>query len=115
MRKLISLIAVGVIAASLPAGDEPLAGNWKLNILEDGQLATLWIVRLESKAGKWSGAADALKGVPETKLGEIQLDGDLIHFDLRLKNGVGFQFEGRMPRAGAKKVLGSITRDGKSI
>ncbi len=115
MRSVISLAALAILSLPLHAGEEALAGHWKLNILEDGQLANLWIVRLENKAGKWTGAAEGLKGVPETKLDAVDVQGDLLHFNLRLKNGVAFQFEAKMPRAGAKKVFGSITRDGKSI
>lgn len=115
MRTFATLLAIAVTALSLHAGDDGLAGNWKVVILEDGQLVNPWLVRLEAKAGKLIGAAEGLKGVPETKLNDLKLTGDLIQFELRVAGRISFAFEGKTPRAGAKKVLGSVTRDGKSI
>src|SRR5262245_21443114 len=69
MRTFISgLIAAALFAATLTAGDDGVAGNWKVIILEESQLANPWLIRVENKAGKWSGAAEGLKGMPATKL-----------------------------------------------
>lgn len=110
-----AVLLVASVTLALHAGDDGVAGNWKLIILEDGQLANPWLLRLENKAGKWAGTAEALKGVAETALRDLKVADDLIHFDLRVADRVTFQFEGKTPRAGAKKIFGSITREGKSI
>jgi hypothetical protein len=115
MRLVASFMLIATVAGVLAAGDEGLAGTWKLSILEDGQLATLWLVRLESKAGKWSAETEGLKGVPPGVVSDVQVRNDLIQFQLRVGKEAIFQFEGKVPRAGAKKALGSITREGRSI
>lgn len=114
MRTFAVLLAASV-TLTLHAGDDGVAGNWKIVILEDGQLANPWLLRLESKAGKWTGSVEALKGIPESALRELKVGDDLLHFELRVADRITFQFEGRTPRAGAKKILGSLTREGKSI
>ena len=115
MRTFAALIAASLLASTLAAGDDGLAGNWKVVILEDGQLVSAWLIRIENKAGTWSGAAEALKGAPEAKLNDFKITGDLVNFELRIRNGPIFQFEGKVPRAGAKKILGSIGREGNTI
>jgi len=115
MRAILSLAVIGMTALSLPAGDDGLAGNWKVILLEDNQPANLWLVRLESKGGKLTGAVEGLKGVPQTTIADVKVGGDLLQFELRIDNVGQFQFEGQMPRAGAKKILGSVTRDGKTV
>jgi hypothetical protein len=115
MRTFAAFLVTGFFTLALYAGEDGLAGNWKVVILEDGQLANHWLVRLEHKAGKWSGEAEGLRGIPETVLKDLKLSGDLLQFELRVAERVSFQFEGKVSRAGAKKILGSISRDGKSI
>lgn len=111
----LGLFVAGLFAATLTAGDDGVAGNWKVIILEESQLANPWLIRVENKAGKWSGAAEGLKGMPATKLNDFKVSGDLVQFELKLPNGITFHFEGKAPRAGAKKILGSISREGNTI
>ena len=115
MRTFATLLLVGVSAFSLRAGEETLAGNWKVVVLQGGQPGTPWLIQIESKAGKLSGSAEGLRDMPATKLQNVKVVGDLLQFDLRVADKVTFQFEGKTPRAGAKKVLGSVTIEGKSM
>lgn len=115
MRMLATLLVVGLSAIALSAGDDGLAGNWKVVVLQGGQPGTPWLIQLESKAGKLTGTAEGLKEMPATKIQDVKVVGDLFQFDLRVADRVTFQFEGKMPRAGAKKVLGSVTIEGKSM
>jgi hypothetical protein len=115
MRAFLTLLLVGLTALPLRAGDDGLTGNWKMIIFEDNQPANLWLLRLENKAGKLSGAVEGLKGVPETAIADLSVVGDLLQFELRIPNVGKFQFEGKTPRAGAKKVLGSVTRESKTV
>ncbi|MCS7045420.1 MAG: hypothetical protein NZO58_03595 [Gemmataceae bacterium] len=117
MRQLAVLVVFTALALAMPtsrAGEETLVGHWKLVLIEEGQLANLWLIGFENRGGKWSGVAQGLKEVPETKLTDLKV-GELVQFDLLIRGGLRFQFEARLPRAGAKKVLGSITREGRTI
>jgi hypothetical protein len=115
MRVVATFFVLALLTPTLAAQDAPLAGSWKLNILEDGQIMNFWLVRLENKDGKWSGEAEILDKVPPTTVHDVKVESDLFEFQLRLANRVTFIFEGKTPRPGAKKVLGSITREGRTI
>lgn len=115
MRTFAPLVVIGLIAAPLLAGDDGLAGNWKVMVMEASGPGNPWLISLGNKGGKWSGTAEGLGEMPETTIQNIRLAGDLIQFDLRVADKVTFQFEGKTPRAGAKKVLGSVAIQGKSI
>ncbi|MFO0965557.1 MAG: DUF1223 domain-containing protein [Gemmataceae bacterium] len=115
MRGAISLFVVLALGGLAQAGGEPLAGNWKLTFHNGDEQATLWLLHLEAKEGKVAGKATSLGGVPPTKLGEIKVTGDLFAFNLELPKAPpgGINFEGRLPRPGAKKVFGTIKLGGK--
>lgn len=103
--------------AALPAlaqGDG-LAGNWKVTILEDNQFASFWLLHFEGSGEKLTGSVTSLKAIPPTKISAIEAKGDLLTFGLTLQNGIKFSFEGKMPRAGAKKIYGTIARGAGSI
>ncbi|MBX9681536.1 MAG: hypothetical protein K2X38_22505 [Gemmataceae bacterium] len=103
--------------AALPAwaqGDG-LAGNWKATILEDNQFASFWLLHFEGSGEKLTGSVTSLKAIPPTKISAIEAKGDLLTFGLTLQNGIKFSFEGKMPRAGAKKIYGTIARGVGSI
>src|SRR5262249_49807715 len=88
-------------------------GRWKFTFLQDGQSINFWVVDLQSKDGKLTGGVEPTRpGLPPGKIADASIDGDLLRFALRLENGVEFKFEGKLPRAGGKKILGSVTRGG---
>jgi hypothetical protein len=96
---------------ALRAGDDGLAGNWKLSLLDDGNPVPVWLVKLESKGGKLSGAVDGLRRMPAATLEDARVDGDRLYFTIKVKGRDGsqnFAFEGILPKAGGKKILGSI-------
>src|SRR4051794_24086046 len=115
MRLRLVLLALFLLAGPVQAGGDALAGQWKVTIFEDGQNLNFWLLRLESKDGKLAGSVESMTPrIPATKVRDISVDGDLLHLQLQLANGVVFRFEGKLPRAGAKKVLGSVNRGGMS-
>ena len=77
MRAVASFVILTALAATLTAQDAPLAGNWKVHIVEDGQVINLWLVRLENKGGKWSGEAEPVENVPATTVNDVKVEGDL--------------------------------------
>jgi hypothetical protein len=96
------------------AGDDGVSGNWKMSIFEDGQQLPLWLVTLESKGGKLTGAIEPLRKVPPSSLSDVKLTGDRLTFTIKL-GGQPFGFEGKLPQAGGKKILGSFSRGPQMI
>jgi hypothetical protein len=93
------------------AGDDGLAGNWKLSLLDDGNPVPVWLVKLQSKGGKLTGSADGLRRMPSATVDDARIEGDRLYFTLNVKTRDGaqsFTFEGLLPKAGGKKILGSI-------
>lgn len=113
MMSLALLLILSPVA--LAGGEDVLAGNWKVNLLEDGQVLNFWILKFESKDGKITGLAQNLRRVPPSTMDNVQLQGDLLLFTIRLNQQVQFSFEGKLPRPGAKKIYGSISRGGNQI
>ena len=114
MRHGLSLFAVLLSLSAAFAGGESLNGRWKLSIFEDGKTLNFWLLNFESKDGKVVGGAETIAKIPRTKVADFAVVGELVQFDLKLENGVVFRFEGKLPQAGGKKILGSITRNGLS-
>lgn len=116
-------IVAGFTLCLLPvahAGDEGLAGAWKVTLIEKAnpvemKQMTFWLLRLEVKGGKLVGTADSSPGVPPTTVEDVSTTGDVLSFKLNLKGGPTFQFEGKLPRAGAKKFSGTIGRSGQML
>jgi hypothetical protein len=109
----LTLLAIGMLLGPpAQAGGDGAAGNWKVTIFqEDGTQVTFWLVILENKGGKLGGTVESLNKVPATTLSEAKVSGDLLQFTLKLaKGGQVFDFQGRLPKAGGKKVFGSLAR-----
>ena len=116
MRILSALLLVGLfLLPRAQAGDEGVTGNWRVTILEDGNQVSFWLISLESKGGKLSGSAHPIGKVPPTALQDAKVSGDLLQFTLKLKNGPVFSFEGKLPKAGGKKIFGSLARSTQMI
>lgn len=111
---MLAFAAGGACCGNGRAGDAP-AGNWKMTIFEDGQQVSFWIITLDEKDGKTTGQAQSLKNVPPTSLESLKVDGDVVRFVLKIKNGPTFDYEGKLPRLGAKKTFGSLSRSGSMI
>jgi hypothetical protein len=95
------------------ADGDGIAGRWKFNFLQDSQTISFWLLDIDSKDGKLTGTVEPTRtGVPSGKISEFVVDGDLVRFALKLENSVEFRFEGKLPRAGGKKILGSVQRAG---
>ena len=116
-----AITAFLLLTLSLQAGDDGLSGNWKLSIYDAGQQNSFWILHLASKDGKLKITATPLKGLPEVEVKEVKLSGDTINFAMtghlirgKDKVQINFDFEGKLPKPGAKRILGSLTFDGST-
>lgn len=113
MRLLATSLALLLAAGTLAqAGDDGVAGNWKLSIIEDGQQIPLWIVRLANKDGKLTGQTVPLRRVPASAVSDLKVTGDRLTFAIKLGNTL-FNFETRLPAPGGKKMYGSVARGGQ--
>ena len=104
------LTAAGAVRA---ADEAPApAGSWKMTLPFQG--GATWLVKLESKDGKWTGTAAAAEKVPEGKLQNVTVADGVLKFDLRLEQEeLTLPFEGAVPKD-ASKIRGSITLNGKA-
>jgi hypothetical protein len=110
-------LMVGLLMA-LPAlgGEDGLTGNWKLVMYDGNRQTYFWLVRLDSKDGKLTATAESLRGAPQVKVDEVKLIGDTFQIRFRAsvvqmgeKHFFDLNYEGKLPKPGAKKILGSIS------
>ena len=112
----LALVLSTTFAGIAVAGGDGIAGHWKFTFLQDAQAINFWVLDFESKDGKLTGGVEATRpGLPSGKLSDLVVDGDLLKFVLKLENGIEFRFEGKLPRAGGKKILGSVQRSGAPL
>jgi len=116
MRLLSAFLVMGLLLVPLArAGEEGVAGNWKVTILDDGNQVSFWLILFENKGGKLTGTVDPLGKIPPTTLSEARVSGDLLEFTLQVQMGPVFSFQGKIPKAGAKKIFGSLARGGTGV
>ena len=115
MRLISATLVLALAVGTLRGGEDPVTGYWKVNLFEDGQQMTYWLLKLENKAGKVSGSISPLKRIPPTTVDDLKLAGDVLRFTIRLESGVAFSFEGKVPKAGGKILFGSVARGPQMI
>ena len=123
MRTAFSALACGfLLTAPVFAGDDGLTGNWKLSIFDGGQQISFWLLRMDSKDGKLTVTATALKDAPKAKAEDVKLVGDTFTIKFRAtvnrQNGpqeITLSYEGKLPKPGAKKIFGSVSQGGTPI
>ena len=82
----------------LPLGPSQAAevapgGTWKLS-LPLGGARPLWIVKFESKDGKWTGSVVSTRqGVPAGKLDKLAVTKDALRFTMGIQGAPGIPFE----------------------
>jgi len=116
MRIIIATLIAMLVSLPVFAGDDGLTGNWKFNILSQGDVVTLWLLTVEKgKDGKLTATADSYRGAPKAKVAEIETTGDLLTAKFLINvqgQQATFEFEAKLPKPGAKKVFGSLTQGG---
>ncbi len=117
MARSLGALMAGLLlvqAGAVRAADEaPVpAGSWKMTLPFQG---ATWLVKLESKDGKWTGTADAAEKVPAAKVQNVAVTDGVLKFDLRLEQqGLTLPFEGAVPKQG-DKIRGSVLLNGKAM
>jgi hypothetical protein len=123
MRLFIPAITFAlVLALPLAAGEDGLSGSWKLSIFDGGRQISFWILSLKSKDGKLDVAASPLKGAPKVEVSQVRQTGDTfaMTFKATLAEGgqkvvVTFDYEGKLPKPGAKKIYGSLSQGNNTV
>ncbi|MBI2806327.1 MAG: hypothetical protein HYX68_15215 [Planctomycetes bacterium] len=126
MRSAPTFCAAALVSAVLSslsfAGGGGVVGNWKLSIAgRDPQ--SFWLIHLAmGKDGQITGSADALKGAPRAKVESVKVGGDTLSIKLHatvFSQGrpqmVVFDYEGKLPKPGAKKLYGSLAWEGLTM
>jgi hypothetical protein len=124
MRFPISAVVL-ILLSTAPAfaGEEGLKGHWKFSIYEGTQQISFWLLHLDTnKDGKLAVSADPMRGAPKVKVDDVKFVGDTFQMKLRATvrtqlgpEEVQFEFEGRLPKPGAKKILGSLSQEGSTV
>ena len=107
-----------LVTGPIFAGDDGLTGNWKLSIFDGGQQVSFWLINLESKDAKLKVTADPLKGAPKVDVKEAKLHGDTFSLKFQAniqKQVISFEYEGKLPKPGAKRILGSLSQGGSTV
>jgi len=114
MRLLTSLLALLVFLLAITAGhagEDGLAGNWKITFLDGPDLLTFWLLKLDAKDGKLTGSVDSAPKIPPTALQNTVIKGSTLAFTLEL-GGQPLHFVLEVPKGQSKRLLGTITVDG---
>jgi hypothetical protein len=114
MRKIWLPALVVAVLSVMPAfaGEDGLTGDWKLAIYEGGRQTYFWLVRLDSKDGKLTAKVEPFREAPAVKVESAKLAGDTFELKLRAsvnKRTLDLTYEGKLPKPGAKKILGSLS------
>jgi hypothetical protein len=114
VRTFGALLAGLLLAQAGPAraADEAPAGSWKMTLPFQG---ASWLVKLESKGGKWTGTAAADMKTPEAKVENIAVGDGVLKFDLHVEQqDLTLPFEAAIPKEG-DLIRGSVTLQGKAF
>ena len=105
---LVGLLLLSAVGAQ--AADEIPAGNYKVTLLAPGQQVTFWLIKLDAKDGKWTGAVlSTRERIPKAVINDVSVKDNELKIGLTVQ-GDKFSFEGKLPPNG-KKVLGSLMLD----
>ena len=123
MRFILPTLAVGLFLVAPAAAGDGLAGSWKFTIHEGRQPTTFWLIAIEAaKDGKLTATAEPLRLAPRAKITDIKVVDDLLTMTLKasFKSAQGAQeilieYEGKLPKPGAKKILGTMSQGGAVI
>jgi hypothetical protein len=110
-RTYLALAALLLFIFLVRAGGEGLKGTWKVAIIQRAMVVEPWLLKLESKNGKTTGTLETAKGLTESALEGLSLEGQKLRFTVRLAGDL-YEFEGVVPRDG-KVIRGTLTVDGK--
>jgi hypothetical protein len=105
-----------VAGAATTTADAPPAGTYKVSLPSAQGSRPLWLVKLESKDDKWTGAVTATATrVPPATLDNLTVAKDMLRFTLKVRDQGDFNFEGKLPANAEGKILGSVAVGGNVV
>ena len=105
---LVSLVLT--LPTVLRAADSP-ALTYKIILPFQAGDRAVFLLKLESKDGKWTGTATPGPKVPPAKVESVKIEKDVLSFTLNLGEVI-FDFEGRVPKEKDAKILGTVSMKG---
>jgi hypothetical protein len=106
-RAVCAALLLVLVSSAFAADAPPAAGNWKIIIAEGDNSNPYWLLKLENKDGKWSGAVSSAEGIVPAKLQNLSVEKDALRFTLATEKG-RFTCEAKLPATSADKLLGSV-------
>jgi hypothetical protein len=101
-----------LVPSVVGAAEMAPAGAWKVSYLVDDARRTLWLLKIESKDGKWTGALTATaKGVGASTLTDFSVKDEVVRFTIKMKVQSGtliLMYEGKVPKGEAQVIRGSL-------
>jgi hypothetical protein len=121
MVRTFSALLAGLLLA-LPgtarAAGDALTGTWKVQFGLQGEWPTLCLLKLETKEGKTTARIlarmEIIKGVSVAGIQNLTVADGILRFGLRVEDQT-WVFEGKLPPAEGKLILGSLTVGGRSV
>lgn len=107
-----------LLALTLPAvlaQEAESITHWKVSLLdEDGEQFTPFLLKVIRKEGKLNGTIVPLRQMPPTSVANLDIKAELFKFQLKI-GPQSWDYEGKLPQAGAKKILGSFQVGGQML
>jgi hypothetical protein len=108
-------LLVGVVLlvpGAARAADAAPAGAWKVTLVVDDGRQVIWLLKIESKDGKWTGKiADTTKGFGASTLTDFSFKDDVLRFSVKMETRTGTMpigFEGKVPKGEAQFIRGTL-------
>ncbi|MCI0456239.1 MAG: hypothetical protein L0Z62_04565 [Gemmataceae bacterium] len=114
MRRIcLGLAGLLLFVLVVRAGGDGLKGTWKVSFVDNGIVLEPWLLKLETKDGKVTGELKIAKGVPDSKLEGLRLEGRKLSFTIEL-GGQPFEFELLVPKD-SKVIRGTLMVQGQVV
>jgi hypothetical protein len=112
MKGFLCGAAAFLVLATAPgaqAGQERLAGNWHIKFFDQGDVLSIWLLKVDAKG---NGTLEVAPDFPETKLKDFKVAGDRASVVL-LFRGVALHLTFQLPKGEFKKLYGTLTFQGQ--
>jgi hypothetical protein len=120
MRRISLALLAGllILLPATRAADAAPAGNWKVSLFIQGKMQLLWLVQIEGSGDKLTAKIlDKTEGSPKATISDLKVSDGTLRYALTItgESATAFQFEGALPKGGAKTITGNISRPGRAL
>lgn len=116
MRRLGWLLMVALMMPAAARAQGPASvTHWKISFQdEDGEQFTLLLLKVVREEGKLTGSLIPLRKLPPTAVKNLEFQGERLVFQMTIGRQ-NWEFEGKLPQAGGKKIMGSFLLPGGEV